>query len=81
MKKASMFFAPGFGEVEALTVVDLLRRAGVELIMVSVNGEALVEGSHGIAVRMDKTFPEVHYETLCGFQSVFFGIRFFSLPM
>lgn len=64
MKKACMFFAPGFEEVEALTAVDLLRRAGVELAMVSVNGETMVEGSHGIAVRMDKVFSEVNYEEM-----------------
>ena len=36
MKKASVFLAPGFEELEGLTVVDLLRRAGVEVTMVSI---------------------------------------------
>lgn len=61
MKKACMFFAPGFEEVEALTVVDLLRRAGVEVTMVGAGGETMVEGSHKIAVRMDRAFSEVDY--------------------
>jgi len=35
----SIFFVTGFEEIEALTVVDLLRRAGVDTDMVSVTGE------------------------------------------
>ena len=56
MKKVNVFFAEGFEEVEALTVVDLLRRAGIETYTVSVTGEKMVRGSHGIKVEMDKTF-------------------------
>jgi len=39
MKKAAVFFAMGFEEVEALTQVDLLRRAGVDVDMVSITDE------------------------------------------
>ncbi len=56
MKKVNIFFAEGFEEVEALTVVDILRRAGIDTSMVSVTGEKMVRGSHGIKVEMDKTF-------------------------
>ena len=38
MKRAVIFFAEGFEEVEALTVVDLLRRAKVQTDMVSITG-------------------------------------------
>ena len=34
MSKASVFFADGFEEIEALTAVDLLRRGGVQVDMV-----------------------------------------------
>ena len=36
MAKAGIFFAEGYEEIEALTVVDLCRRAGVEILMISV---------------------------------------------
>ena len=58
----AVFFATGYEEIEALTVVDLTRRAGIETWMVSIDEEKTVTGSHGIAVAMDKTFGEVDFE-------------------
>lgn len=52
-KSAAVFFATGFEEVEALTVVDLLRRAGIETVCVSIDNEKSVTGSHNITVGMD----------------------------
>lgn len=57
--KARMLFATGFEEVEALTVVDLLRRAGVECLMVSADDTDRVTGSHGIEVTMDELLSDV----------------------
>ena len=59
MSKVNIFFATGYEEVEALTVVDLLRRAGIETNMVSITGDKAVTGSHGITVQMDKLFDEI----------------------
>ena len=56
MKKVCVFLADGFEEIEGLTVVDILRRAGVETETVSVMGRKQINGSHGIIVEADKVF-------------------------
>ena len=62
--RIAVFFAEGFEEIEALTVVDLCRRAGIDTRMVSVTGQRAVTGSHGITVEMDNTFEEVDFSQL-----------------
>lgn len=64
MSKVAVFFGTGYEEIEALTVVDLLRRAGVETAMVSVTGERSVAGSHSIQVAMDALIEEVDFGQL-----------------
>ena len=61
MGKVCVFFGTGYEEIEALTVVDLLRRAGIDTQMVSVTGEESVEGSHGITVKMDLLLENVDF--------------------
>lgn len=62
MSKVCVFFATGFEEIEALTVVDILRRAKIDVDMVSITGEKKVTGSHKITVEMDKLLEEVNFE-------------------
>ena len=64
MKKIAIFFAEGYEEIEALTVVDLCRRAGIWVDMVSVTDSLQVTGAHGIPVVMDKMLAEVEFDTL-----------------
>lgn len=62
MAKICVFTADGFEEIEGLTVVDLLRRAGAEVLMVSVDEELTVRGSHDIELKADVLFDEVCYD-------------------
>lgn len=64
MSKIAVFFAEGYEEIEALTVVDICRRAGIEVQMVSVSGEQTVKSSHGVGVQMDTTFEAVDFDSL-----------------
>jgi 4-methyl-5(b-hydroxyethyl)-thiazole monophosphate biosynthesis len=62
MKKAFVHFAEGFEEIEALTIVDVLRRAGIETEMVSVTGKRQVTGAHDIKITANVVFEDVNYE-------------------
>ena len=53
-----ILLAPGFEETEALVPADLLRRAGIETALVSLEGE-LVPGGHQIVVRADLTLDQL----------------------
>ncbi len=59
--KVMVPFAEGFEELEALTIVDVLRRAGITVDMVGIVG-TMVTGGHGIRVTMDKKLLQVHAE-------------------
>ena len=59
MKKAVMLFAEGFETVEALMVVDILRRGGVEVTMASITDEETVRSAQGIEGGMDAVLGEV----------------------
>ena len=61
MEKVSIFLADGFEEIEGLTVVDLLRRAGINAETVSVAGKLDVAGAHGISVKADVLFEEADF--------------------
>lgn len=58
-KRVLCLLGPGFEEIETLTPVDLLRRAGIEVVMASVTGEPWVTGRCHITVRADATLAEV----------------------
>lgn len=55
-----LFLADGHEEIEALTVVDLLRRANLEIETVSITGEKAVKGSHNIVHMADRLFEEIN---------------------
>ena len=61
MKQVKVFLADGFEEIEGLTVVDLLRRAGLSVSAVSITKELLVHGAHEIDVIADEVFEKVDF--------------------
>lgn len=58
MSKVYAMIADGTEEVECLTVVDLLRRAKINTVLVSVDGKQ-VKSSHGVIIQADATIAEV----------------------
>ena len=61
MKKVYVFLADGFEEIEGLTVVDVLRRAGADTETVSVMGRKEIRGSHEIQILADSLFEDVDF--------------------
>ena len=56
-----IFLDNGFEEIEAITTIDLLRRANIALTTVSVTGVESVLGAHNIAVKADKLFNDIDF--------------------
>ncbi|GAB1477188.1 DJ-1/PfpI family protein [Bacillota bacterium] len=63
--KVYVHLATGFEEIEAVTVIDVLRRAGIDTESVSVTGDLSVKGAHGITVEADLLFDSADYKN-CG---------------
>ncbi len=61
MSRVCVFLADGFEEIEGLTVVDILRRAGVDTQTVSISGSRMVTGSHQIPVQADVCMEEADF--------------------
>ncbi len=66
MSKIGIFLADSCEEIEALTVVDTLRRAKMEIEMISITGKKEITGSHNIVFFAEKLFEEVDFSTLDG---------------
>ncbi|MDO5132647.1 MAG: DJ-1/PfpI family protein [Eubacteriales bacterium] len=60
--KTAVFFADGCEEIEGLTVVDLLYRAGIPCTKVSINAEPEVTSSHEITFRTDTTIDKLDFD-------------------
>lgn len=59
MAKVYIFLADGFEEIEGLTVVDMMRRAGLDIFMVSLNDSLKVTGSHNISIETDVALKDI----------------------
>lgn len=62
MRNVFIFLADGFEEIEALAVVDILRRANINVRMISISKDYLVKGSHDILVKADAVFDETNFD-------------------
>lgn len=61
MKNLYIHLAEGFEEIEAVTIIDVLRRAGLNVISVSITGNRMVKGAHYIEMKADHLFEEIDY--------------------
>ena len=61
MNQITVHLAEGFEEIEAVTITDVLRRAGLNVITVSITGNRMVKGSHNIEIKADFLLEEVDY--------------------
>lgn len=62
MAQALIFLAPGYEEVEMLSVVDILRRCNVSIDIVSTTNALEVTSSHNVTIKADKLFEEADFE-------------------
>lgn len=56
-----VFLATGFEEIEALAPIDIMRRAGLEVVTVSITGDKTVVGTHGVPVVADIVIDEADF--------------------
>jgi 4-methyl-5(b-hydroxyethyl)-thiazole monophosphate biosynthesis len=54
--------AEGFEEIEAIAIIDVMRRAGVEVVIAGLADLAFCRGAHGISVAVDCTLDEVDWK-------------------
>lgn len=57
-KRALVLFAPGFEEIETVTIIDVLRRAGIQVVAAGTEAGVL-EGAHGIRLTCDANAAEL----------------------
>lgn len=58
MKESYIFLAPGFEEIEAITPIDVLRRAGMPVKIVSVTDSMIVTGAHGVGIKAEMLYDD-----------------------
>lgn len=59
MCRALVFLANGFEEVEAVTIIDILRRAGIKVITASIHDRLSIKGAHEIIINADELLSEI----------------------
>lgn len=63
MKNVVVPLAEGFEEIEAVTIIDILRRSGVKVTTCSIGESILVNGSHFISLEADQPIANIDFES------------------
>lgn len=64
MPKVLIPLAAGFEEIEAVTIIDVLRRAKIDVIIGSVDGEKSVLGAHAMVIGTDRDIGQISADGL-----------------
>lgn len=64
MSRVLVPLADGFEEIEAINIIDVLRRGGIEVLVASLDEKSAVSGAHGVVVLSDMQIKNVAIETL-----------------
>ena len=59
MAKVMVLLANGFEDIEAISVIDILRRGGIEVVTASIHDKRVVRSSHGVRMEADALFSDV----------------------
>jgi 4-methyl-5(b-hydroxyethyl)-thiazole monophosphate biosynthesis len=63
MSRACVILAPGFEEIEAVTLIDVLRRAGIDTAVLGLGGKGPVQGSHGITIDAERSLSDAERDS------------------
>ena len=64
MNKILVPLATGFEEIEAVSIIDVLRRAGIDVLVASLDSKTLVQGANGIIIQTDVEINSIHVDEL-----------------
>ncbi|WP_346864045.1 DJ-1 family glyoxalase III [uncultured Draconibacterium sp.] len=64
MKKIAVHLAEGFEEIEAISIIDVLRRANFDVEVISITKSIEVKGAHNIIVKADLLFEDANYQSI-----------------
>lgn len=56
-----VFLATGFEDIEALAPIDIMRRAGLDVVTVSITGSNVVASAHGVSVLADALIEDIDF--------------------
>lgn len=59
--KVAVMLVDGFEEIEATTIIDVLRRAGIDAVFVGLNSDTAI-GAHNISMKADTAFDDINFD-------------------